>query len=113
MKINEVLSNKVYKSSDDTKIQLPKIKLWVYDKNDNQLIVMISEKVTIEARNDDWYQVGNFLIVKQFQYFKAHKICIIKDDDTVKAMKQVIEDDNESFVALEINLKVENSALSK
>ena len=54
-------------------------------------------------------------MVKQIEKFKAHQICIIKDEETLKAMKQVVKDDltNESFIALETNHEVKNSVLSK
>ena len=72
-------------------------------------------KIIIKIRNDNWYQVGKHLIIKQMSNFKAHQISIIEDEDTVKAMKQIIEDDmtNESFIALETSVKLENSVLSK
>ena len=76
---------------------------------------MIVNKITIEISNNDWYQAGKYLIVKQIQQFKAHQITIVEDEDTMKAIKQIIEDENvyESFIALETNHQVENSILSK
>ena len=76
---------------------------------------MVAHKVTIRFRNDHWYQVGKYLVVKQIEKFKAHQICIIKDEETLKAIKQVVKNDltNESFIALETNHKVNNSVLSK
>ena len=70
---------------------------------------MVAHKITIKIRNDEWYQMGKHLIVKQMQEFKVHQICIIKDEETVEVLKQIIEDDNinESFIALETNHQVE------
>ena len=66
-------------------------------------------KFKIEFSNDKWFQIGKYLIVRQMKIFKAHQLCIIKDDDTMEAMEQIIEDAAgiiESFIALETNYKI-------
>ena len=82
---------------------------------DEELTVMIVHKITIRISNDDWYQVGKYLIVKQTEVFKAHHISIIKDEDTMKAIQKIIVNEHikESFIALETNLKIHTSTLSK
>ena len=76
---------------------------------------MIAHKFLTEISNNDWYQVGKFLIIKQVEIFKACHISIIKDEDTVEAIKQIVKVENgsESFIALETNFEVQNSILSK
>ena len=76
---------------------------------------MIAHRAVIDMRNDDWLQVGKYLIIKQMSDFKAHQISIIEDQDTVKAVMQIISslDISESFIALQADHKIENSLLSK
>ena len=75
---------------------------------------MIAHKITIKMRNDDCYQVGKYLILKELDIFKAHQINIITDEDTLKVKENIKANDyNESFIALEIDLKIYTSALSK
>ena len=82
---------------------------------DEELTVMIVHKITVKIRNDDWYQTGKYLIVKQMEIFKAHYISIIKDEDTMKAIQKIIANEHikESFIALETKFEVQNSALTK
>ena len=77
---------------------------------------MIAYKVTFQVGdNNEWYQTDKYLVAKKIKIFKAHQISIIEDEETVEAMKQIISEDhgNQSFVALETNLRVLNSTLSK
>ena len=76
---------------------------------------MIAHKITVQVGNNDWYQIGSYLIVKQMDIFKAHKITIVEDEGTASAIQQFAKNlhDNESFIALETSLKVENSTLFK
>ena len=69
----------------------------------------------IRIENDHWYQAGKYLIMKHMDKFKAHQICIIKDEDIVKDIKQIAKDhhSDESFIALETSLKLQNSPSSK
>ena len=76
---------------------------------------MIAHKISIKLCNDDWYQIGKYLIVKQMMLFKAQKISSIEDEDTVNAVNKIIEDNpiHQSFIALITNHKLENSLASK
>ena len=52
---------------DFTEMQLPKMKLWFYNKKDEELTVMVAHKVTVQIQNDDWHQVGNHLIANKIK----------------------------------------------
>ena len=72
-------------------------------------------KVYMEIHNDNWTQKGQYLIAKDVKFFIAHQVVIIKDDATTKAIKQIINTNhiNESFLAIEVKFKLQNSLPSK
>ena len=93
-----------------TRFQLPKMKLWFYNKQKKKLTMMIAYKITIDIWNDNWHQSGQYLIAKQVSNFKVHQISILEDEGTEEIINLMTRDDlgNESFLALETNLKIHN-----
>ena len=74
------------------------------------------QKFEIEIRNDDWYQIGRYLIIaKHLNIMKFRQVQVIKDDDTINEIKQIIEKDKdiESFIAIEIKYNIPTSDPSK
>ena len=62
-------------------------------------------KITPKIENGDWHQIEKYLIATDLERFKAHCVRIIEDDDTVKAIKQIVDKDSDhkSFIAIELN----------
>ena len=74
---------------------------------------MIAHKLFIQIKETkDYYQRGQYLVVKQMEIFEAQQISIIEDEITFKAMKKIVKKKkNKSFIALEMNLKIQISTL--
>ena len=73
------------------------------------------QKLYVKIRNDDWYQAGRFLIVKQSIYLEFGLDQVLVDDQNIDEIKQIIDKDKniESFVAIETKFKLQTSLLSK
>ena len=70
----------------------------------------------IHVGNDDWYQIGRYLIIaKHLKIMKFRQVKIIKDDDIVNEIKQIIQKDKdiESFIAIETKYNIQTSDPSK
>ena len=104
------------KEYDETMIKYLSTKLCFYNSQDKQITVMNVQKFKIQIRNDDWYQIGRYLIIaKNSKCLKFNQVKIIKDDDTVNEIKQIIEKDKDigSFIAIETKYNIQTSHPSK
>ena len=75
------------------------MKLWFYNKQTKEFTVMIAHKWFIQIKETkDYYQRGQYLVIKQMDIFEAQQISIIEDEITVKAMKKIVKKKKEHIL---------------
>ena len=100
---------------DKTYMKSSSVKLYFYSSKDEKLTVMEVNEFEIKMWNDDWHQIGKYLIAKQPMFLQFEHAQLITDSESIKEIKQIIEDNEylESFIAIETKFKLQKSLPSK
>ena len=96
--------------NDWTKIKLPQANIAFKENMKDGLTYMTAKNVKIRIANDKWEKRENFLIVQEFDLFKAEEISIEENKETVSKIYKGIKPFTVTSIAIKADYNILNSS---
>ena len=100
-------------NNDWTKIKLPQVNIAFTENNKGDLTFMKAKNVKMNIANDKWEKRRKFLIVEEFDLFKAEEISIEENKKTVIKILEEIPKFKVKRIAIKADFNILNSDSSK
>ena len=100
-------------NNDWTKIKLPQVNIAFTENNKGDLTFMKAKNVKMNIANDKWEKRRKFLIVEEFDLFKAEEISIEENKKTVRKILEEIPKFKVKRIAIKADFNILNSDSSK
>ena len=100
-------------NNDWTKIKLPQVNIAFTENNKGDLTFMKAKNVKMNIANDKWDKRRKFLIVEEFDLFKAEEISIEENKKTVIKILEEIPKFKVKRIAIKADFNILNSDSSK
>ena len=100
-------------NNDWTKIKLPQVNIAFTENNKGDLTFMKAKNVKMNIANDKWEKRRKFLIVEEFDLFKAEEISIEENKKTMIKILEEIPKFKVKRIAIKADFNILNSDSSK
>ena len=100
-------------NNDWTKIKLPQASIAFVENHKDDLTFMTAKNVKMNIANDKWEKRRKFLIVEEFDLFKAEEISIEENKKTMIKILEEIPKFKVKRIAIKADFNILNSDSSK